>query len=66
MPSYRFYSLDRAGRIVAPAVDADLPDDDAACARAHDLVTSDGGAHSIQVWQGTRLVHCATRALQAS
>lgn len=66
MPSYRFYSLDLAGRIVAPAVDADLPDDEAACAHAHALVIAEGAAHSIQVWQDTRLVHCATRVRQAS
>ena len=66
MPSYRFYSLDRSGRIVAPAVDAELPGDEAACAHAHALVDADGGAHSIQVWQASRLVHCAERTLQAS
>ena len=66
MPSYRFYSLDRAGRIAAPAVDADLPDDEAACARAHTLAEADEAAHSVQVWQASRLVHCATRIRQAS
>ena len=66
MPSYRFYALDRTGRIVAPAVDSDLPDDAAACAHADTLVAADDAAHSVQVWQATRLVHCATRALRAS
>lgn len=60
MPTYRFYLLDAAGRVTPPAVDRELPDDIAACDQAHHLVSRRDGPHSAQVWDGLRLVHCAT------
>ena len=66
MPTYRFYPLDRTGGIAAPAADHDLPDDGAACERAQLLVSRPDAPHSVQVWQGQRLVHCAARELETS
>lgn len=58
MPSYRFYPLDARQAIAGPAEDVVLADDEAACAHARMLLDRHEGA---QVWQGGRLVHCATR-----
>ena len=66
MSAYRFYLLDRAGRIAAPAVDGQFGDDEAACAFSHELLSAHPEQHSAQVWQGQRLVHCATREREAS
>ena len=63
MLTYRFYPLDRRQGIAAPAFDAVLPDDAAACEHARGLLALHHGA---QVWQGQRLVQCATRDAQAS
>ena len=66
MAAYRFYLLDRAGRIAAAAVDGRFPSDEAACEYAHTLLSEQHEHHAAQVWQGQRLVHCATRELKAS
>lgn len=49
---YRFYTLDRDGRIHSPPVERDCADDDAA--RKHGRKILDG--HDIEVWQQDRLV----------
>jgi hypothetical protein len=51
--TYRAYALDKAGRIVRPALIFEAAGDDAALARARALA---GGDAHIEVWQGSRRI----------
>lgn len=56
MPEYRIYLLDHAGRIRAPAIDAECADDNAALALARQSIP---GGEEAEVWAGVR---CLGRA----
>jgi hypothetical protein len=52
MPEYRLYRLSETGRLMAPAVGIDVPNDAAAIAKAIEI----DHAYVIEVWAGSRLV----------
>lgn len=52
MPEYRFYTINRNGRIAGPPIDYELPDDDGAVKEANKLL----GGQAIEIWQGARVV----------
>lgn len=52
MSEYRFYTIEKTGRIEHPASDHIAPDDAAAIQKARQLL--DG--RDIEIWQGARLV----------
>jgi len=52
MTEYRLFRLDATSRIMGPAIELDLPDDDAAIAKAVEI----DHAHTIEIWSRARLV----------
>jgi hypothetical protein len=53
MPDYRFYSINKDGRIAAPAEIHALPNDEAAVKEAKTLLKED----TIEIWEGARIVY---------
>jgi hypothetical protein len=52
VPTYRMYTVNREGRILAPAQVVECADDREAIRRAQPLVNG----HDIEIWRGARVV----------